>query len=333
MKTAPVLLALLALASLCYATEFQRQFEVAISGNCTGRPVTVTVKDLFDGSFVRAQVTFKANVSGMWSDVFFNWTSPDSGRMAYSPADAGPYFISVTRPGYIEYDKVITVDYCPECRQDADCAGTQFCTGGNCINITGTCGYAENHRWTGYICCADSDCAGDELCSDHSCLRLTGACGRAESHRWLPYDCCADSDCGNGKKCADHACVLAYECTSDGGCASNKKCVGNMCVALTGECGYASDHRWVSYECCMDSACPSGWCRGDHTCSPTPRETATPTPQPFLPPAAQGIDLTICLAAVLVAVLVVVAVLVKVAMGAFARKGETEAEGQGTEEP
>ncbi|VVB65954.1 Right handed beta helix region [Candidatus Gugararchaeum adminiculabundum] len=46
------------------------------------------------------------------------------------------------------------------------------------------------------------------------------------------------------------------ECASDSDCAVNQACASGSCTMITpGTCGYASEHRWVSYGCCADSDC------------------------------------------------------------------------------
>lgn len=278
LRTAAFLLfALIAFSALVEA-ESLRLFDVKVSGNCTGKPVIVSVKDLFDNEPVRAQVRFTINRAGAWEETFFNWSDATNGSVSYYPTEAGEYLIDVQRPGYVPFEKRWSVEYCPECRSDSECADTQFCTGGRCTDITGACGRAANHRWVAYECCSDEGCAGNEVCSENRCARLTGRCGRAENHTWYGYDCCADADCGTGKSCVDHACVVVYECTTDAECPLEKRCLGNRCIALTGECGYASNHSWVSYECCGDEVCPSHYCLDNHTCSPVPRGAVTVSP-------------------------------------------------------
>ena len=60
----------------------------------------------------------------------------------------------------------------PECTTDADCATTQVCSGGSCMDITGQCGYAQDHTWVQYECGKEEGC--DEcpqglVCVEHEC--------------------------------------------------------------------------------------------------------------------------------------------------------------------
>jgi hypothetical protein len=43
---------------------------------------------------------------------------------------------------------------------------------------------------------------------------------------------------------------------------------------VTGECGYAANHSWVSYECCSDGDCQTGKNCVDHVCVSLPPEEA-----------------------------------------------------------
>ena len=65
------------------------------------------------------------------------------------------------------------------------------------------------------------------------------------------------------------------ECTANTDCSSTEQCLNNECVLITGECGYASNHEFVSYECCSDSDCGSGFECTDNNCVV---KTVTPPP-------------------------------------------------------
>lgn len=62
------------------------------------------------------------------------------------------------------------------CGTDADCADNEYCAplaaGNSCMQVSplGECGYATNHQWNEYQCCADTDCGVDQYCSTHQCL-------------------------------------------------------------------------------------------------------------------------------------------------------------------
>jgi hypothetical protein len=60
-----------------------------------------------------------------------------------------------------------------------------------------------------YDCATDSGCADDEFCDNKICKDVIpgSACGYAADHTWNDYECCADTDCSGGYVCVDHACV------------------------------------------------------------------------------------------------------------------------------
>jgi parallel beta-helix repeat protein len=62
-------------------------------------------------------------------------------------------------------------------------------------------------------------------------------------------------------------------CSHDRNCADDEMCSGGTCVPVTGECGYASGHAWISYECCSDADCEEGKDCVDNICM-TPEEQA-----------------------------------------------------------
>lgn len=255
------------------------QFSYSIVGNCTDSPVVVTIRDAITNQPLRAQVRFQlVEWNGLLQEVYFNWSDPTDGTARFVPAVPGRYYVSISRPGYAPVDFNWDIEYCPECRVDADCNGSSKCINHSCVQITGTCGYAANHTWIYYECCEDSHCATNQVCVANRCVNLTGRCGRAQNHTWYNYACCVDADCPQGQVCTDHVCAEMAECTKDADCMDNEICANNKCVVLTGECGIASNHRWIRYECCSDDECASGRCLDNHTCAPEPLETTSQPP-------------------------------------------------------
>ncbi|MBU0532101.1 hypothetical protein KKB44_01265 [Candidatus Micrarchaeota archaeon] len=72
-----------------------------------------------------------------------------------------------------------------ECYSDNDCDDTDYCdilegeAGGNCLPVTGDCGYAQNHTWVQYECGVDPECVlcpEGLVCVEHQCVEanLTG---------------------------------------------------------------------------------------------------------------------------------------------------------------
>ncbi|MFH2106037.1 MAG: hypothetical protein ABII22_02155 [Candidatus Micrarchaeota archaeon] len=66
--------------------------------------------------------------------------------------------------------------------------------------------------------------------------------------------------------CSEPTPQTTPECTTDSDCLNSETCIGGSCAAVTGVCGYASDHEWVAYDCCMDSDCLSGYSCVSHEC-------------------------------------------------------------------
>ena len=312
MRTTALLLLLIAVSVFAGAA-MPLRFDATVKGNCTGKPIVVSVKDLYTAQPLRAQVTLQVSVRGVWEERYFNWTDSSTGTLTFTMDRAENYTIVIDRPGYVPYQTTMLLQNCPECRFDYDCNATQYCLDSKCLNVTGTCGYAHNHRWVPFECCSNDACAGNASCMVHMCITLTGLCGRAVNHTWYAYDCCGDAACGTGKQCVDHACIATHECEADTDCALEQACDAptHKCIALTGNCGYASNHTWVNYACCMDSSCTSSYCFDNHTCSPRPRGAGT-TPTP----GTGGGDL--CAGSTGMLALGAIAIVLLVAVGGFA---------------
>ena len=58
-------------------------------------------------------------------------------------------------------------------------------------------------------------------------------------------------------------------CTTSSDCLTTEQCTANECVAVTGTCGYATSHAWVSYECCADSDCAADEVCTENVCEET----------------------------------------------------------------
>ncbi len=55
---------------------------------------------------------------------------------------------------------------------DSDCISTKYCFEGSCVDVTGVCGYVENHKWVSYDCCDDFNCALGYKCTDNTCVLI-----------------------------------------------------------------------------------------------------------------------------------------------------------------
>ena len=58
------------------------------------------------------------------------------------------------------------------CNSDINCASSQKCVEGECVNVACECGYVSNHVCHEYECCEDSDCASGYECLSHSCSEI-----------------------------------------------------------------------------------------------------------------------------------------------------------------
>ncbi len=115
-----------------------------------------------------------------------------------------------------------------------------------------------------YDCEGNDGCPDDEFCAFGFCRNFPEGCGYATNHEWNEYECCEDETCAVGNICQNNLCVLApvnVECTSNNNCDDDEKCLGGECIEITGECGYADDHKWVKYDCC-----DNGDCIGNEVC-------------------------------------------------------------------
>ena len=111
-------------------------------------------------------------------------------------------------------------------------------------------------------CAVNADCASSEICSAaQTCEPLTCPAGQsAQDHQCVEAtECDTDSDCGAGMMCSSGNCVEEPEqpeCDSDSDCAGDEKCSAGSCIDVTGQCGFAENHAWVTYECGTDPSCP-----------------------------------------------------------------------------
>jgi parallel beta-helix repeat protein len=122
-------------------------------------------------------------------------------------------------------------------------------------------------------CITDVDCLSNESCVAGSCVPVPCECGEVLNHQCSPYECCADENCEDGQ-CVNNTCEAAEVpeeagCLTDGDCSGTESCSDGQCAQVTGQCGYAEDHAWVSYECgegCPD--CAEGYSCTGNECVP-----------------------------------------------------------------
>lgn len=107
----------------------------------------------------------------------FNWSSTSSADgLAAFPLDEGYAYVTAEKAGFTMKGLWVNVSCAPpplppppECLQDGDCAFDQLCANQSCIDITGECGYPENHSWIDYECCDDEGCGYLMICENNTC--------------------------------------------------------------------------------------------------------------------------------------------------------------------
>lgn len=127
---------------------------------------------------------------GTWLKKVAENTTDKDGKASLSISAPGYYEAIASKDGYESKSILFTIEECPEevqeappeeepaeepagCTSNSDCSTTQRCVQGECTEIMGICGYAENHAWVEYECCADSDCGATERCEDYECIKST----------------------------------------------------------------------------------------------------------------------------------------------------------------
>ncbi len=102
------------------------------------------------------------------------WSSvTGSSGTVYLPFEEGEIPVTATKTGFASVGFYCNASCAPppECLDDAGCGGFEFCAAGVCQNVTGECGYADNHAWVAYGCCADADCGNESLeCKNNTCM-------------------------------------------------------------------------------------------------------------------------------------------------------------------
>ncbi|MFH0885299.1 MAG: hypothetical protein V1861_06325 [Candidatus Micrarchaeota archaeon] len=140
------------------------------------QPMNISIEP--DCENLRLSITTKANETGAPLEGVFllagNWSSfsGKSGSVSV-PFEKGYVFIRVERANYTGQEFYFDASCLPpsECLADGDCSELEFCSGGNCTNVTGACGYPENHSWVAYGCCADADCGNESMfCGNNTCM-------------------------------------------------------------------------------------------------------------------------------------------------------------------
>ncbi len=136
-----------------------KAFNISVVPDCNYSLMEITITENgtpVEGVFVR---------TGEWSSL-----TGSKGEVSL-PFEEGWVFVSANKSGYVYQEVFVDINCTPPgCINDEDCASDQYCWDGNCLNITGDCGYAANHTWFVYECCSDSDCAAGFECLNNSCV-------------------------------------------------------------------------------------------------------------------------------------------------------------------
>jgi len=97
----------------------------------------------------------------------------------------------------------------------------------------------------------------------------------------LKYNCTSNDECNEDDICKENICEkitgecgyakehkwISYECCADSQCSSDSYCANNVCKKVVGECGYVGVHKWIYYECCKSSDCGSSQTCTNNICS------------------------------------------------------------------
>ena len=76
-----------------------------------------------------------------------------------------------------------------------------------------------------------------------------------------------DKTSNNNDKNQTNNTIVTTSCNADADCSDTQYCSAGVCLMVTGDCGYASNHKWVKYECCQDSDCAATQkCSAQHIC-------------------------------------------------------------------
>ncbi|MFA6036252.1 MAG: carboxypeptidase-like regulatory domain-containing protein [Candidatus Micrarchaeia archaeon] len=152
---------------------------------CMGEPVSVNIlsvedkapvwepsfndakREVFMGSAVKI-----FHKDGWW-DVFSSGYANKTGFYDFTPLLAGNYSIEVSKSGFVHDYADLEAKDCslPECTSNSQCEGNAACVQGKCAEVSGACGYADNHNFIEYQCCSDSACSANSRCEDHLCVQ------------------------------------------------------------------------------------------------------------------------------------------------------------------
>ena len=138
------------------------EFNLSVQPDCENNQTIINLTkdgDPLQDVFVRTDV---------WS------STTNTNGIAVFPLQEGILTVYAELIGYTSQNLTMLVDCTPppppECLEDDDCSFDEVCEMESCINISGECGYAEDHSWVSYECCEDDDCGFRMICANSSCI-------------------------------------------------------------------------------------------------------------------------------------------------------------------
>ncbi len=231
----------------CGGQQQESPLDIGMDSSCEGgNVITVTA----DGEPVAdAHVTASVGTTMVAS----GYTDADA-KFSFNSICGTTVNVIATASGHARTEATVLLHACsciPQgCTSNDQCAATQQCANGQCMNVPCECGQVANHQCSAYACCADSDCATATaalVCQDHTCVPKP-----------QKPECTSDSDCGASQYCA----LVAGT-------------PGGTCQEIQCGCGKIDGHKCVSYECCADSDCTNGALCVNHACEAKPGSDVT----------------------------------------------------------
>lgn len=175
------------------------------------------------------------------------------GSVALVIPSAGYYTVKATSADYSDGSGGFGYQLCaaaaaPQCQTDSDCPDSQKCQNGQCVQLSCPKGEtASSHQCQMAGCQSDSDCPTGQMCQNHACVNK-------------PPVCTAPSCCTSNDQCADY-----QYCMASNGVPGTMSAPGT-CMNVTGQCGYPSNHAFISYNysCGSEAGCPQ--CSDGYSC-------------------------------------------------------------------
>ncbi|MFH1236777.1 MAG: right-handed parallel beta-helix repeat-containing protein [Candidatus Aenigmatarchaeota archaeon] len=164
----------------------------------------------------------------------FNLTSDSSLALALTPIPTNEsnasFIVSIASPRnetYMKYNLTVNATLALSVYSDSDMASCNYAIG----SMSGAMTAVGSTMFTGYINVSDME-GGEEVV--FTCISMTNVTNTTSvSFTVYPsYECVWPADCNDEQTC------LAWECQD-----------------LECNCGYASDHQCVYYDCCSDGVC------------------------------------------------------------------------------